>query len=227
MKKVRVLDQGHFDGFGHAADPIPLGQGGEKVGVVQHCHGWGEGADKILLAKGVNAVFNPDGGIGLGHDRGGHAQQPDAPVGRGRGKPGQVDERPPADGHQIRMAAETGGVDGLLQDGDEEGVVFEVLAAFEQKRRPHQGDGLTMAPAVGLKLGHQLGVVPMDAPVHHCQEFSRRGSVRDHGFLEKRVVGGKQVPGEVDGVAEIHLDILLDGGQGRRHGPVLKEVIKI
>ena len=65
-----------------------------------------------------------------------------------------------------------GGVNGLLQDGDVEGVVFELFTAFEQDGRSPQFEGFRMTPAVGFDLGQEPGVVPMDAPVYHHQEFA-------------------------------------------------------
>ena len=76
-----------------------------------------------------------------------------------------------------------------------------------------------VVPAIGLDFGNELGMMPVDAAIHHYQEFARRGRVRGHGVLKNGVVLGKEIPGEVHGITEVHLDVLLDGGQGR-HGPV-------
>jgi len=114
----RVLDEGHLNGFGHPADPVFLGQGGEESAVVKHRRRGSKDAQKVFLAHGVDAVFHPDGRIGLGQDGGGHPEEPDAPVGGGRGEAHGVDEGPATHRRHIGVAAQPRGLHGLVQEGD-------------------------------------------------------------------------------------------------------------
>ena len=72
-------------------------------------------------------------------DRGGHPDEPDAPVGRGRGKTRHVDEGAAAHGRHIGVAAQARRLDGLMEDGDVQRIVFHRFPAGEQQGRPGTG----------------------------------------------------------------------------------------
>jgi hypothetical protein len=110
------------------------------------------------------------------------------------------------------VTTEARGVDGLLQDSDIEGIVFEALPSLEYEGRPCQGNSFMVAAAISLNFGQELRVVPVDSTVHHRQKFlGRFHGVLSHYILKKRVIFGKHVLGEMHRVTIIYLDVLLDG----------------
>ena len=77
----------------------------EKSEVVENSPWRGEDAYEILFPKGVDTVFDPDGGIGLGQHGRRHPDQPNTAV-RGRGrKTNHVSHRAAAHGHHVGMPA--------------------------------------------------------------------------------------------------------------------------
>jgi hypothetical protein len=61
-------------------------------------------------------------------------------------------------------------------------------------------------------------VAPLHSPIQHHQEFWwQDGGVPTNNVVENRILGGEQIPGEVDRIAEVHLEILPGRGIGWLH----------
>ena len=89
----------------------------------------------------------------------------------GRGEAHRVDEGAAAHGRHVRVAAQSCRLHGLVQDGNVQGIVFHRLAAGQHQGRASQGDDLRVGPAIALDVRQQVGVVPVEAPVHHGQHL--------------------------------------------------------
>ena len=72
-----------------------------------------------------------------------------------------------------------------------------------------------MFPAVVFDILQQLGVMPVEAPVHHGQHLlGQVDAVGPDDVFKQRILQVEQTPGEMHRVAKAHLEILLDGLDG-------------
>ena len=63
LKEEGILNQCHLNRFCDSRAPIAIVQRGEKNKVVQYGIRSGEAAEKVLFAKGIDAVFYANAGI--------------------------------------------------------------------------------------------------------------------------------------------------------------------
>ena len=82
-KEIRILYQSHFDRLNDTGPQITIGQGHEKVKIVDNGERWCKGAQKIFPAKAVDAVFYSHPRIILGQNRCRHPDEAHSPVGSG------------------------------------------------------------------------------------------------------------------------------------------------
>ena len=110
FKKGAVADDGDFEGFGDAAEPVAVGEGKQKIEVVNHGEWWGEGSNRVFSEE-VDGIFHSDPGVVLGEHGRGDADEAES----------AVDE----------CGGEANGVeDGAAADDDDE--ALSVHALFEQ-----------------------------------------------------------------------------------------------
>src|ERR1041385_2647674 len=58
LEEFFVTNERHFDGFDVTSPLVARREGGEQLKVVDDREGWNEGANEVLFAEGVNAVFD-------------------------------------------------------------------------------------------------------------------------------------------------------------------------
>src|SRR5262245_33137870 len=80
LEKLPVPNERHFDRFDIAGALVACGKRGEQLEVVDDGKRWRKGADKILFAESIDAIFDPDTGVGLAQRRRGNAHMTDSAV---------------------------------------------------------------------------------------------------------------------------------------------------
>ena len=113
IEERRIPHERNLDCLGNPGPPVALREGREEREVVDHGERRGEGPEIVLLAECVDAVLDADCGIVLREHGRRHSNQPDAAMGRRRGVPDDVENRPAADRRHVRVAAQARGVYGL------------------------------------------------------------------------------------------------------------------
>src|SRR5579885_176501 len=114
IKELAILEQRHFDCFRDAAAPVAYRQSFQKMGIVEYKRGRREGAQKILPAKGIDAILDPYPRVTLRQYRRWHPDQPNAPMRRRCGISHHVKYRPTANDHHIRMPTNPMQINSLL-----------------------------------------------------------------------------------------------------------------
>ncbi len=85
FKKGAVADDGDFEGFGDAAEPVAVGEGKEEVEIVNDGERRGEGPDGVFT-KEIDGIFHSDTGIVLGEHGCGDADEAESAVDECSGK---------------------------------------------------------------------------------------------------------------------------------------------
>ena len=111
VEEICVADAGDFHGLDIAGAFVARFERGEQIEIVDDGERRREGADEILFAEGVDAIFHADAGIGLRQGRGRDADMAHAAMRGGGGESGDVQQRAAADGDEIRMAVNVMPVD--------------------------------------------------------------------------------------------------------------------
>src|SRR5205085_2553532 len=106
---------------------------GEQLKIVDDRERRRERSNEILFAKGINAVFDADTGIRLAQRSSRDANVPDAAMRRGRRETNHIEQRPAADGYDIRMPVDVMPVDVRLDFRDVKVGIFGALAAFDHQ----------------------------------------------------------------------------------------------
>ena len=92
-------------------------------------------------------------------------------MGGGRGEAHRVDEGAAAHSRHVGVAAQARRLDGLVQDGDVQGVVLHRFAPGQKQGGAGQGDAVGMFPAILFEVRQQAGMMPVKAPIHHGQHL--------------------------------------------------------
>ena len=148
VEEGTVADQRRLHRLGEPGDVLAPRQGVEQVQIGDHRMGWGEAADEVLGAEGVDAVLHPHRRVVLGEHGGGEAHHAHAPMHRGRGQPRHVEQRAAAHREQIAVT-----VDPRLG-----------------QRLDHLAQRFGAALGVGLDASDQRRVGRRQTAVHHHQQ---------------------------------------------------------
>ena len=211
-KKRRFLEQRDLDRLRDAGTPVALVERGEEGEVVEDRVGRREGAEEVLLAERVDAVFDAHAGVVLGKHRRGDADEANATVRRGRGVADHVEQGVAADGEDVRMAVDAVGVDGAVDGSHLGGVVLDRLATRDDRGRRDERDAGARDAEVGIDRLEQPDVRRDDAIVDHAERFGRlAGGIAGQHVAQERVVRREQTAREVHRIVERHLHALPDG----------------
>ena len=103
VEKGGVFNEGHLHGFGHARPPVADIEGLEKPKIVEHSRRGCKGAEEVLFAPVIHAVFHTNTRIVLRQNRCRNADMTDTPVRNRCRIAHQIQHRPTADTHYIGM----------------------------------------------------------------------------------------------------------------------------
>lgn len=211
-EEVFIADECNFDGF-HVAGPlVALGQGFEKFEVVDDSEGRREGADEILFAEGVDAVFYADAGIILAQGGGGDANVPHAAMRGGRREANHIEERTAADGDDEGMAVDMETIDLGVNFGDVKVGVFGAFSAFENDGRTNQAQAFVGAE-ISLDIAGEERLGLGEGFIDENESFSFFAIVAvGHDIVKNAVSGMEHALGEMHLVAVAHLNHPLDTG---------------
>ncbi len=137
---------------------MTIGQRLQEGNVVDHREGRRERAQVVFLPERVDAVLDAHGRVVLGKNGRRDADESDAPVRGGRGVACRVEHRAAADGHDVRVAAQTSLVDRVVDVVHVARVVLHRLAAWDDEDGPRQAQHRAVTAGV---LGYLVGQVRM------------------------------------------------------------------
>jgi len=106
LEKRAILDQGNLDRLGNTGPLVAFRKGSEKIKVIDYGARGGKSPEKILPAKSVNAVLDPNAGVILGQHRSRQPDQPNAAMGGGSRIPNHIQHCPTSHGNDKGMTAE-------------------------------------------------------------------------------------------------------------------------
>ena len=164
-KELCVADAGHFHGLDVAGAFVTRFQRGEQIEIVDDHMRRRERTGKIFFAKGVDAIFHADAGIGLAQGGGGDTHMADAAVRGGRGETGDIEQCAAADGNQVRMPVNMIPVDLRMDFRDVNGGIFGALTALNNQWRANQfyivgvGGKVIFDPACQIRLCLREGFI--------------------------------------------------------------------
>src|SRR5579859_5654273 len=217
-EKFRIADAGDLYSLDVAATLIPRRERGEQVEIVDDGVRRRERADEILFAERVDAVFHTDAGIGLAQGRGRQAHVADAAMRGGGGETSGIQQRPAADGNQVRVPVEMMAVNVRMDFGDMDGGILGAFTAFDDHRRTYESDIAGMSGKIIFNPASKIGASLRERFVED-DECLGQGSTgaRSTGItqriLQDEIVRSKNVFGEIN--AELPAD--LDGALNHRH----------
>jgi hypothetical protein len=215
-EKLGVVDAGDLDGLDVATAFVVRLEGGEELEIVDDGVGRGEGADKILFAEGVDAVFDTDAGIGLSEGGGGDADEADATMGGGGGETGDIQKSAAADGDEVGMAVNVVAIELRLDFLDDEGRIFGGFAATDEEGRADELEAGGARVEIDFNQLFEFRLGLRESVVEDDEDFSLGGIGK--GVSQDRIVGGEDILGEED--AQLPTD--LDGTMNDRHSLNLK-----
>ncbi len=197
FEKLPVANKSDFDSLDVAGAFVAVRERQEQVGIIHHGEGRGEGADEILFAKGIDAVFHADTGISLAEGGAGNADMADAAMSSGSGQADHIEQSAAADRNQIRVTVDVITVDVGMDFRDVKVGIFGAFAAFHDDRRADEFEVLRSRGKIGLDLRGQkrLGLGQRFVQ-HHHDAVDAVALVGKQDVLEERIGGGKDPLGE-------------------------------
>ncbi len=138
LEELSIADQGDLDRLGDPGNPFPRRQALDKVIVVQHGPGRGEGAGVVLHAFQVHRILYADATVILAENGRRQADQAHAAVRRRGGQTNRIQHGAAADGDDIGMAVDMCLVDQVLQTFQMREFGLDPLTARDDHRRRRQ-----------------------------------------------------------------------------------------
>lgn len=213
FKEFLIADEGDFDGLNVAGAFVAIGQRQEQVGIIDHGERRGEGADEILFAESVDAVFYADTGISLTEGGTGNADMADAAMGGGSSQADHIEQSTTADGNQVRVAIDMITVYVRMNFGDVKVGVFGAFAAFNDDGRTDEFEAIRSRGKIGLDLRGQkrLGL-GQGFVQHHDDAVDAIALVGKQDGLQEMIGGGKDALGEEHPELKADLNCTLNDG---------------
>ena len=205
-----VADTGDLHGLNVTAAFIVRLEGIEEFEIVDDGMGRGEGADEILFAEGVDAVFDADARIRLGEGGGGDADEAHAAMGGGGGEAGDIEQRTAADGNEVGVAVNVVPVQVGLYFVDEDRRIFGVLAAADEERRPDELEAGGAHAEIDVNALFEFGLGLREGVIEEDEDLSRGGI--GEGVSQNRIIRGEDVFGEEDAQLPTDLDGAFNDG---------------
>ena len=210
FEEIGVANEGDFDGFDVAGAFVAGLEGFKQFEIVDDREWRREGADEILFAESVDAVFHADAGIILTQGRGGNADVTHAAMRGGRSEADHVEERAAADRDDVGMAIHVKAIDVRMNFGNVEIGILGAFAAFDNDGRADQVE-FGISGEVAFDATDKEWLRLRERFVDHHDDFMARAlSAFRHDVAEQIVCGGEDAFGEVHLVAITHLYGSLD-----------------
>src|SRR5438067_2031525 len=106
--------------------------------IIEHSKRRSKGTQKILLTKGIDAVFYPNSSVTLCQHSRWHPDETYPAMGCGSSIPHHINQRSPSNSQHIRMTTEAIAMNSLLYHHNERHLIFDILSTIDDQRRTNK-----------------------------------------------------------------------------------------